>query len=106
MSESETTLASFNVDKEAWKNFKKLTKDKGLSASYGLNELIKQALQRDSIFPIDTHNESIEDIDLSGYIKKSEFETVIASLPKPEPVNIDQLKDAVLNALTEPEKKQ
>ena len=80
MSESATTLASFNVDKEAWEQFKSLAKDNGLSASYGLNELIKQALQRGSISPIEGDPQSIADIDLSGYIEKSEFEAVIANL--------------------------
>lgn len=38
-------------------------------------------------------------------VVREQVETAIANLPKPEP-DIDKLKDAVLNALTEPEKKQ
>lgn len=80
MSEVTTTLASFNVDKEAWEEFKALAAKEGRSASYGLNELIKQALQRKSISGIDTHSQSIPDIDLSGFVGKGDFEKAIANL--------------------------
>lgn len=79
MTEKTTTLASFNVDAKEWKKFKDLARKEDRTASYCLNELIRLAVERQSIFPIDTDTQSISDIDLSGFVGRDDFETAIAS---------------------------
>lgn len=91
------TLASFNVGAKQWQKFKELARKENRSASACLNELIDQAINRQSISDIDTYTPSIPDIDLSSFVTNNDFDGAIAT--------INQRMDAVESRFAElPEK--
>ena len=57
---SSSTLASFTVNQENWKRFKKLASSQGRSASNCLNQLIEQALYKNDINIIDSDKDYIK----------------------------------------------
>jgi len=75
---SDSTLASFTVNKENWKAFKELASEQGRSASNCLNQLIEQALHKNDIVFIDSGD--IIPIVPTDFISRSEFDQALNDL--------------------------
>ena len=94
MTANELTLATFNVPSDDWESFKKMAKKDSRSASYYLNQFIKQSVSTGSFEPVS--EPSVSDIDLSGV--ESLVNEKIENRVNPE---IEGLKSAIASLRSE-----
>lgn len=89
---SDSTLASFTVNKEKWEAFKKLASEQGRSASNCLNQLIEQALHKNDITLIDDSDISL--IAPTNFVDRTEFDQALGDLK----FQIEDLKQKINQA--------